>query len=116
MNWIKRGAMLVVGLAIIGAIAWGFAPKPVAVDMADAMAKSILITIDEEGITRVKDRFTVRCPVPAPLHALHSNPAIPSSTARRLPCCVRYAQRCLMPANSPRRGPGSTRPRPVRNR
>ena len=62
MNWIKRGAMLVVGLAIIGAIAWGFAPKPVAVDMADAMAKSILITIDEEGITRVKDRFTVMVP------------------------------------------------------
>jgi HlyD family secretion protein len=62
MKWIKRGAMLVVGLAIIGAIAWGFAPKPIAVDMADAMAKSILITIDEEGMTRVKDRFTVMVP------------------------------------------------------
>lgn len=62
MKWIKRSAMFVLVLAVIGMIAWGFAPKPIIVDMADASRKSIRITIDEEGMTRVKDRFTVMVP------------------------------------------------------
>lgn len=63
MIWVKRAIMLAVALAIIGAIANGFMPKPVAVETVDAARKKIQVTIDEEGVTRVKDRFTVTVPI-----------------------------------------------------
>ena len=62
MNWIKHGGMLAAVLALFGAVAWGFWPKPVPVDIANVVHKSIRVTIDEEGMTRVKDRFTVMVP------------------------------------------------------
>jgi HlyD family secretion protein len=63
MIWIKRAIVLAVGLAIIGAIIHGFMAKPIAAEIAGAARKKIQITVDEEGMTRVTDRFTVTVPI-----------------------------------------------------
>ena len=63
MVWIKRGILYAIGLAIIGAIVHGLMPKPVAVEIVGAQRQSIQITVDEEGMTRVRDRFTVTVPI-----------------------------------------------------
>ncbi len=51
-----------VALFII-AIAYGFIPRPVPVDVIKASRSPMRVTIDEEGETRVKDRFVISSPV-----------------------------------------------------
>jgi HlyD family secretion protein len=52
----------VIGLVIL-AVVYGFMPKPVPVDVKKAERGPLRVTIDEEGKTRVRDRFVVSSPV-----------------------------------------------------
>ena len=60
-KWIT---IIVVLMAVLAAIVYGFIPKPVLTDMVKVMAGSLKVTVEEEGKTRVKDRFTLSAPVP----------------------------------------------------
>lgn len=53
--------LLVVG--VLGALAWGFWPRPVPVATTVATRAPFEVTIEEEGRTRVKDRFVIAAPV-----------------------------------------------------
>jgi len=50
---------VVVGLGLV----YGFLPKPVPVDVVTAKRGPLRVTVEEEGRTRVKDRFVVSAPV-----------------------------------------------------
>lgn len=50
-------------LALIAALAWGFMPRPVPVDVATAGRGPLRVTVEEEGRTRVIDRYVVSAPV-----------------------------------------------------
>lgn len=52
----------ILAIVIIGVI-YGFIPKPVPVDTVKALRGPMRVTIDEEGKTRVKDRFVISAPV-----------------------------------------------------
>jgi HlyD family secretion protein len=59
-RWVIIIAVLIsVGIAIV----YGFLPKPVPVDMAKAWRGTMRVTIEEEGKTRVRDRFVVSSPI-----------------------------------------------------
>ena len=62
MKWVKRAAMIVFALLILGAIIYGFLPQPIPSEFARAVYGDLRATIDEEGHTRVKDRFTIYAP------------------------------------------------------
>ena len=51
-------------LAAAVVLAWGFRPRPVAVELATVTRGPLVVTVDEEGRTRVRDRFEVSAPVP----------------------------------------------------
>jgi HlyD family secretion protein len=60
----KRNLVLIlVGLAILAALVAAFMPRPVAVDVATAYRGDFTVTVEEEGKTRVIDRFVVSAPV-----------------------------------------------------
>lgn len=63
MKWVKRIVLVVVALAVLAALVYGFMPKPVAAEQANAARGDLLITIDAEARTRVRDRFVVYAPV-----------------------------------------------------
>ena len=52
-----------VAAAVALAIAYGFLPRPVPVDAVTVSRGELLVTVEEEGRTRVKERFTVSAPV-----------------------------------------------------
>jgi HlyD family secretion protein len=52
-----------VAAAVVFAIVYGFMPKPVAVDIAKAVRGPMMVTVEEEGMTRVKDRYVISAPV-----------------------------------------------------
>lgn len=60
-RWIIIIAVSAVAIFII---AYGFIPRPVPVDAVKASRGSMSVTIDEEGKTRVKERFVISAPVP----------------------------------------------------
>jgi HlyD family secretion protein len=60
----RRVLVVTVGVLVAFALAYGFMPTPVSVDAVAARRGPLQVTVEEEGRTRVKDRFVVSAPVP----------------------------------------------------
>lgn len=56
---------LAAGVAVAAALAWAFSPRPVEVEAAAVRQGHFEQSIEEDGRTRVKDRYTVSAPVAA---------------------------------------------------
>ncbi|MCR5882003.1 HlyD family efflux transporter periplasmic adaptor subunit [Rhizobacter sp. J219] len=59
-TWVAAG---VASVAVVGLLAWAFAPRPVEVEVATATQAPFRTTIDEDGKTRVRDRYVVSAPL-----------------------------------------------------
>lgn len=59
-RWILLSALIA---AIVLATGYAFRPKPVPVEVAKVVRGRLAVTVEEEGKTRVVDRFTVSAPV-----------------------------------------------------
>ena len=60
----RRAVMWTLGALFVGAIVWvAFRPRPVPVDTATVSRGALQVTIDQEGRTRVHDRYVVSAPV-----------------------------------------------------
>ena len=55
--------ILVVSALIIGLLVWGFWPKPVMVESTLVKSAPMTVTIEEDGRTRVIDRYVIAAPV-----------------------------------------------------
>ncbi|MBK9362891.1 MAG: HlyD family efflux transporter periplasmic adaptor subunit [Rubrivivax sp.] len=66
----KRSTLItgaVVTAALLGLVAWAFAPRPVEVEVAAAMTGPFETTVDEDARTRLADRYVVSAPLAARL-------------------------------------------------
>lgn len=54
---------LAIGLLVVAAVLYGFLPRSVPIDMAVVARGALLVTIDEDGKTRVKERYEVSSPL-----------------------------------------------------
>lgn len=62
-SWYGRIGYLLLALALAAGLGYGFMPRPVAVDLVPAHKGSLAVTVDEEGKTRVRERYLVAAPV-----------------------------------------------------
>ncbi|MCP4380101.1 MAG: HlyD family efflux transporter periplasmic adaptor subunit [Hyphomicrobiales bacterium] len=62
-RWVKRGIGLVVVALVIAAAIYALSPQPVPVDVASVERGPLTVTIDEEGVARIKDVFLVSAPI-----------------------------------------------------
>jgi len=63
MNW-KTGIVVAAGgVALIALVTWLAAPRPVPVETALVQRGTLLETVEDEGKTRVRDRYTVSAPL-----------------------------------------------------
>jgi HlyD family secretion protein len=72
--------LLKIGLAVLGLAAlayWAFRPSAVPADFATVGRGSLLVTVNEEGRTRVRDRFVVSAPVPGRMRRIELEPGDP---------------------------------------
>ena len=60
---IKRSAWGAVALALALAITLGLRPKPVGVEAATVRRGTLVVTVNEDGRTRVKDRYLISAPL-----------------------------------------------------
>lgn len=63
MRWSRRIILAALGVMVVVAIIYGFMPRPVPVDVDRVMRGPLRVAIEEEGKTRVKDRFMISSPV-----------------------------------------------------
>jgi HlyD family secretion protein len=65
--WLRRGSWMLAGVIAAGLMVWAFAPRPVEVETASVTRGPFRKTVDEDGKTRVRDRYVVSAPVPGRL-------------------------------------------------
>ena len=58
-----RIGIIAVAVALAGGIAFGFLPRAVEAELAAAERGPMVVTIEEEGKTRVRDRYVISAPV-----------------------------------------------------
>ena len=61
-RWIKRGLLIVGGLAIAFAIVWAWLPKPIPIETGTVRRAPLSVEVREDGRTRVRDRFVITAP------------------------------------------------------
>jgi HlyD family secretion protein len=69
-KWIRRAIGLVVLALIAAAAVYALSPRPVAVDVATVDRGPLRVTIDEQGIARIRDVFRVSAPIPGRIERL----------------------------------------------
>jgi len=65
--WLRRGSWMLAGVIAAGVMVWAFAPRPVEVEKASVTRGPFRKTVDEDGKTRVRDRYVVSAPIPGRL-------------------------------------------------
>lgn len=73
-NLLRRGALLILGLGAVSAIVVAWLPKPIPVELSTVDEGPLLVTVDEDGRTRVKDRYVVSAPLMANLARIELTP------------------------------------------
>jgi HlyD family secretion protein len=66
--------LVVLVVAVVLLVVWALQPAAVPVDVASAERGSLLITVDEEGETRVRNRYVVSAPVPGRMRRIELEP------------------------------------------
>jgi HlyD family secretion protein len=62
-RWLARWPWLVAAGIALGVGVWAFAPRPVDVDLAPVARGAFEKTVDEDGRTRVRERYVVSAPI-----------------------------------------------------
>jgi HlyD family secretion protein len=59
----RRTGWVIAAVAVVAALAWGLRPRPIQVDAATVAPGTFLKTVDEDGKTRVRERYVVSAPI-----------------------------------------------------
>ncbi len=77
MKIIRKILMGLVALAVAGGVVYAFLPQPVIVDTATATLGPLEVTVNEDGRTRIKERYFVSTPLAGRLRRVELEPGDP---------------------------------------
>lgn len=83
----KRGGRLtalLLGLAIVVLVGWALWPKPVPIDIAVVDRGTLEVTVEDEGITRIRDVYTVSAPIGGKMLRTHQEVGDPVVAGRTI--------------------------------
>lgn len=63
MPGLKRVVWIAAGVALLAALGWAFRPRPVPVEVAEVVKGPFAETVEEDGATRVRERYAVSAPL-----------------------------------------------------
>lgn len=77
-SWVNRILGATVGISIVSALVWSFLPKPLPVDEGKSTRGPLVVTVDEDGKTRVSERYIISAPLSGTLGrvSLHAGDTI----------------------------------------
>ncbi|MGD9171356.1 MAG: HlyD family efflux transporter periplasmic adaptor subunit [Candidatus Thiodiazotropha sp.] len=62
-HWKRILLWSLLSLILLGSLVWAFIPRPIPVDMLTLNPGEMVVTVDEEGETRVRDVFVLSAPI-----------------------------------------------------
>ena len=62
-KWIRRALFALAALVVVGLVVVAWIPNPVEVEVAEVARGPLVVTVNEDGRTRVKDRYLVSAPI-----------------------------------------------------
>jgi HlyD family secretion protein len=62
-RWKRWVVPLLILAGVVAAVAWGLRPQPVLVETAAVTRGTMQVTVDEEGKTRLKERYVISSPI-----------------------------------------------------
>ncbi len=62
-KWLRRIVPTLIAVAVIAGIVYGFWPQPIEVDLAEVTKGPMRVTVNEEGKTRIRERYVVSAPL-----------------------------------------------------
>jgi HlyD family secretion protein len=62
-KWIRRAVIGLAALLVVGLIVVAWLPNPVEVEAAEVTRGPLVVTVNEDGRTRVKDRYLISAPI-----------------------------------------------------
>ena len=65
IRWLKRLFMIVVVAAVALAVVSALRPQPVSVDVATVDRQPLQVTVNEDGVTRIREKYVVSTPLAA---------------------------------------------------
>lgn len=96
----RRLATAAIVLVVAALLIWAFLPAPVPVEIASVSGGPLEVTLDEEGETRVRDRFIVSAPVAGRVLRLELEPGDPVRANRTLLATFQPAAPALLDART----------------
>lgn len=72
--WLRRLVWIALGLMALALVVIAVQPKPVEVELARATRGVFSVTVDEDGVTRVTDRFIISAPLAGQLERIELDP------------------------------------------
>lgn len=73
-NWLSKLFFFAVAALVVGGIAMSFMPEPQDVDFALAKRQPLLVTVDEDGKTRIREKYVVSTPLSGRLLRIAMDP------------------------------------------
>ncbi len=84
------------GIAVVAVIVYAFLPAPVSVDVGTVSRGLLRVTVDEDGKTRVKERFVVSAPLAGRLQRIGLKPGAPVEAGQTLLAVIEPADPGLL--------------------
>jgi HlyD family secretion protein len=80
MTRLVRIALIIIVIALVAY--WAFRPRPVPADFVTVERGPLEVTVEDEGRTRVRDRFVVSAPVPGRMERIQLEPGDPVTAGK----------------------------------
>jgi HlyD family secretion protein len=71
---VRTTLLVIIGIAVVALIVYAMRPQPVPVDAAHVMRAPMQVSVDEEGKTRIRDRYVVSSPLTGRLRRITLDP------------------------------------------
>jgi len=65
--------VLLIIAAVVGGLGYAFYPEPVDADLATIERGSLLVTVDEDGKTRIREKYVVSAPLAGRLQRMSAS-------------------------------------------
>lgn len=87
---------VVAALVVVALLVWAFLPTPVEVDVGQIIRGDLRVTVDHEGITRVKERYIVSSPLAGRMLRVELRPGDPVDADETLLAAIEPADPDLL--------------------
>ena len=78
-RWTRYAVPLLVTVALVAAVIYAFLPSAVPVDVAVVSRGPLRVTVDEDGKTRIRERYIISAPLQGQLHRIELHAGDPVS-------------------------------------